>query len=122
MIINRPRQSRALCSFSTNNLHGAINDASEQRNPFQSVDHPDRTISGVSPLPGVLGPYYEEIIMSDSKTAPNIVASRDRIAETVNEFCAAIGFGRTFFYKEVHRGSNQNPEGRSENAYTHRRA
>ena len=42
--------------------------------------------------------------MSDSKTAPNIVASRDRIAETVNEFCAAIGFGRTFFYKEVHRG------------------
>lgn len=28
----------------------------------------------------------------------------DRIAETVNEFCSALGIGRTFFYQEVRRG------------------
>lgn len=33
-----------------------------------------------------------------------IVAGIDRIAETVNEFCAAVRIGRTLFYKEVHRG------------------
>ena len=31
-------------------------------------------------------------------------AGTDRIAETVNEFCAAVGIGRTLFYKEVQRG------------------
>lgn len=32
------------------------------------------------------------------------VDKSERIAETVDEFCAAIGIGRTLFYKEVHRG------------------
>jgi len=31
-------------------------------------------------------------------------AGTDRIAESVNEFCAAVGIGRTLFYKEVCRG------------------
>lgn len=28
----------------------------------------------------------------------------DRVAETVNEFCSALGIGRTLFYQEVQRG------------------
>ncbi|SBW04940.1 DNA binding domain protein, excisionase family (fragment) [uncultured Alphaproteobacteria bacterium] len=28
----------------------------------------------------------------------------DRVAETVNEFCAALGIGRSLFYKEVGKG------------------
>lgn len=32
------------------------------------------------------------------------VENANRTAETVNEFCAALGIGRSLFYKEVHRG------------------
>lgn len=28
----------------------------------------------------------------------------ERIAETVNQFCSALGIGRTLFYQEVRRG------------------
>lgn len=31
-------------------------------------------------------------------------ANVNRVAETVNEFCSAVGIGRTLFYKEVQRG------------------
>lgn len=35
---------------------------------------------------------------------PYSEARIDRVAETVNDFCAAMKIGRTFFYKEVKRG------------------
>lgn len=34
----------------------------------------------------------------------NLTTKTDRVAETVNEFCDALGIGRTLFYREVERG------------------